>query len=53
MIKEAISKLVENIDLSEEESELVMEEIMSGNATQAQIASYLILSYLCGEGTIS
>ncbi len=49
MIKEAISKLVENIDLSEEESELVMEEIMSGNATQAQIASYLTALRIKGE----
>lgn len=49
MIKEAISKLVEMIDLSEAESETVMEEIMSGNATQAQIAAYLTALRIKGE----
>lgn len=49
MIKEAISKLVEKTDLTEEESEHVMEEIMSGSATQAQIASYLTALRMKGE----
>ena len=41
MIKEAISKVVEGEDLESEEARLVMEEIMSGRATSAQIASFL------------
>lgn len=41
MIKEAISKVVEGEDLESEEARLVMEEIMSGRATNAQIASFL------------
>ena len=49
MIKEAITKLVDKIDLSEGESEVVMEEIMSGQATQAQIASLLTALRMKGE----
>ena len=49
MIKEAITKLVEKTDLSEGESEAVMEEIMSGQATQAQIASFLTALRIKGE----
>ena len=41
MIKEAITKLVDGVNLTEAESEAVMEEIMTGQATPAQIASYL------------
>ncbi len=49
MIKEAITKLVEQKDLSESESESVMEEIMSGQATQAQIAAFLTALRIKGE----
>ena len=40
MIKEAISKVVERKDLESEEAKLVMEEIMGGKATNAQIAAF-------------
>jgi anthranilate phosphoribosyltransferase len=49
MIKEAISKLLEKIDLSMEEAKIVMDEIMSGGATDAQIAGFLIALRLKGE----
>ncbi|MBU2617185.1 MAG: anthranilate phosphoribosyltransferase, partial [Euryarchaeota archaeon] len=41
MIKGAISKVIERDDLSEEEARKTMEEIMSGVATDAQIAAFL------------
>ena len=49
MIKEAITKLVDKTDLTGTESEAVMEEIMSGQATQAQIASFLTAFRIKGE----
>ncbi len=49
MIKESISKLVQKENLSEEETEKVMNEIMSGEATPAQIASFLTALRLKGE----
>lgn len=49
MIKEAITKLVDKIDLTEAETEAVMEEIMNGQATQAQIASFLTALRIKGE----
>ena len=49
MIKEAISKLVERNDLEPDEANLVMEEIMSGTATSAQIASFLTALRMKGE----
>ncbi len=49
MIKEAITKLVEKTDLTGVETEAVMEEIMSGLATQAQIASFLTALRIKGE----
>src|SRR3990172_6394238 len=49
MIKEAITKLVEKTDLTGVETETVMEEIMSGLATQAQIASFLTALRIKGE----
>jgi anthranilate phosphoribosyltransferase len=49
MIKEAISKVVEGKDLESDEARLVMEEIMSGGATSAQIASFLTALMLKGE----
>jgi len=49
MIKEAISKLIEKQDLELEEAEAVMDEIMSGKATDAQIAGFLIALRLKGE----
>ena len=41
MIKEAILKVVDKQNLSYEEAEQVMDEIMSGEASQIQMASYL------------
>ena len=42
MIKEAIEKLAEGIDLSEKEAKNVMLQIMQGDASDAQIAAYLM-----------
>jgi anthranilate phosphoribosyltransferase len=49
MIKEAIAKVVERIDLSEAEAEAVMREIMEGAATPAQIAAYITALRMKGE----
>ena len=42
MIKEALAKLADRIDLSAQEAETVMLEIMDGAATSAQMAAYLM-----------
>ena len=49
MIREAISKLIEKNDLTQDEAEDVMNEIMSGNATDVQIAGFLVALRLKGE----
>jgi anthranilate phosphoribosyltransferase len=49
MIKETIAKLVKKIDLSETEASGVMSEIMSGEATEAQIASFITALRMKGE----
>jgi len=49
MIKEAIDKLVSGRSLSFEESAAVMEEIMSGGATPAQLGAFLTALRLKGE----
>lgn len=49
MIKEAIGKVVTGIDLSEVEMVGVMDEIMSGEATQAQIGAFITALRLKGE----
>jgi anthranilate phosphoribosyltransferase len=49
MTKEAIARLVERHSLSAEEAEVVMEEIMRGEATPVQIAAYLMALRLKGE----
>ncbi|MBW2000740.1 MAG: anthranilate phosphoribosyltransferase, partial [Deltaproteobacteria bacterium] len=41
MIKEAISKVVRGEDLPQSQMEEVMEEIMSGRATDAQIGAFI------------
>ena len=41
MIQDAIAKLFDRRDLSADEAEAAMNEIMSGAATQAQIGAYL------------
>jgi len=49
MIREAIGKLVEGVNLTEPETVKVMEEIMAGQATPAQIGSFLTALRLKGE----
>ncbi|MFC1690776.1 anthranilate phosphoribosyltransferase [Nanoarchaeota archaeon] len=49
MIKDAIAKLVEKQDLIFGEAEASMNEIMSGEATQAQIGSFLTALRMKGE----
>lgn len=49
MIKEAISKLVEKQDLIRDEAVTVMDEIMSGEASEAQIASFITALRMKGE----
>jgi anthranilate phosphoribosyltransferase len=49
MIKTAIQKVVDGQDLSEEEMEATMDVIMSGQATPAQIGSFITALRLKGE----
>ncbi|MDD7429400.1 MAG: anthranilate phosphoribosyltransferase [Oscillospiraceae bacterium] len=49
MINDAIRQLINKEDLSSETVEAVMDEIMSGNATQAQMAAYLAALEMKGE----
>ena len=49
MIREAILKLARKEDLSYQEAEAVMNEIMGGEATPVQMASYLTALSLKGE----
>lgn len=49
MIKEAIKKVVAGSDLSFDEAAQVMEEMMTGTATQAQMASFLTALRIKGE----
>ena len=49
MIKEAIIKLSKKQDLTYDEAEAVMNEIMDGAATPVQMASYLTALSMKGE----
>ncbi|MCR5102670.1 MAG: anthranilate phosphoribosyltransferase [Butyrivibrio sp.] len=49
MIKEAIGKVIKGQDLTYEEASQVMDEIMSGNATESQMAAFLTALRLKGE----
>ena len=49
MIREAIGKLVEGQDLSQTEAAQVMNEIMEGHATPAQLAGFVTALRLKGE----
>ena len=49
MIREAIGKVVDGEDLSQEEAAATMSEIMSGDATPAQIACFITALRLKGE----
>ena len=48
-IKEAISKIIERHSLTEKEMESVMEEIMTGAATPAQVSSFITALRMKGE----
>ncbi|MBI3129046.1 MAG: anthranilate phosphoribosyltransferase [Candidatus Tectomicrobia bacterium] len=49
MIQQAIAKLVQNQHLSAAEAEQVMDQIMTGEATPAQIGGYLVALRMAGE----
>ena len=49
MILESLKKVVERKDLSAEEAFMTMDEVMSGKATDAQIAAFLTALRLKGE----
>jgi anthranilate phosphoribosyltransferase len=49
MIRPAILKVVDGLDLSEDEASNVMKEIMEGNATPAQVAALLTAMRIKGE----
>jgi len=49
MIREAISKVIDNQDLTQEEAIDAMNEIMSGEATPAQIACFITALRMKGE----
>jgi anthranilate phosphoribosyltransferase len=49
MIKEAIAKIVTGKDLTEEEAKTAMDEILTGQATGAQIGSFLTALRVKGE----
>ena len=49
MIREAITKLAAKENLTYEETEAVMNEIMSGQATPVQMSAYLTARSLKGE----
>ncbi|MBF0184707.1 MAG: anthranilate phosphoribosyltransferase [Magnetococcales bacterium] len=48
-IQQAIAQLLERRDLSQTEARLVMEQIMSGEASEAQIGAYLVALRMKGE----
>ena len=49
MITDIIQKMIDRIDLSEQEARGAMEEIMAGRATDAQIAAFLTALRMKGE----
>ena len=49
MIKEAIQKIITNVDLGESEMMDVMNEVMGGESTPAQIASFITALRMKGE----
>ena len=53
MIKEAILKLAKKEDIGYEMAKEVMNEIMSGNATDIQMSSFLTAMSMKGETTFT
>jgi anthranilate phosphoribosyltransferase len=49
MIRDAIAQLVDRRDLSEADAAACMEELMSGEATPAQVAAFLVALRMKGE----
>jgi len=49
MINDAISKLVERVDLEENEVSLIIEQMMNGELTDSQIAAFLVALRIKGE----
>ena len=49
MIKEAIGKVIQGKSLSQQEAEDVMNQIMNGEATDAQIGAFITALRLKGE----
>ena len=49
MINDAISKLVERVDLEENEVSLIIEKMMNGELTDSQIAAFLVALRIKGE----
>lgn len=49
MIREAIGKLMQGTNLTQAEAETVMQEIMEGTATPAQMSAFLVALRLKGE----
>jgi len=49
MIREGVQKLIEKTNLTFEESQEIMREVMSGKATNAQIAAFLTALRMKGE----
>ena len=49
MIQEAIQALIAGADLDREKARAVMDQIMSGGATDAQIGAFLIALRIKGE----
>jgi anthranilate phosphoribosyltransferase len=49
MITELTQKMIDRVDLTEQEARSAMEEIMAGQATDAQIAAFLVALRMKGE----
>lgn len=49
MIREAIAQLVDGVDLSAEQAASAMNEIMSGECTESQVAAFMIALRIKGE----
>src|SRR5258708_13419713 len=49
MIREAIQQLVASVDLDREQASATMDEIMNGEATDIQVAGFLVALRMKGE----